>query len=61
VAKWYVLAVLATLLALAYYGIAFERWRQAGPGQESVFGPLTLAVLATLLAERAFKRTRPPR
>ena len=60
-AKWYVLAVLATLMALAHYGIAFEHWRQTGPEPESVLGPLTLAVLATLLAERAFKRTRPPR
>ena len=56
--KWYVLAVLATILALVYYSVAFEHWRQAGPEQEPVFGPLTLAVVATLLAERAFKRTR---
>ncbi len=58
--KWYVLAVLATLFAALHYFIAFEHWRQAGPQQESAFGPLTLAVVATLLAERAFRRTIPP-
>ena len=59
--KWYILAVLATLFAALHYFIAFEHWRQVGPQQESVLGPLTLAVLATLLAERAFSRTRRPR
>ena len=59
--KWYVLAVLATLFAALHYFIAFERWRQVGPQQESVFGPLTLAVVSTLLAERAFRRTVTPR
>lgn len=60
-AKWYVLAVLATLFAGLHYLIAFEHWRQVGPQQESVLGPLTLAVVSTLLAERAFRRTvRPP-
>ena len=59
-AKWYVLSVLATLVAALHYLIAFERWREVGPQQESVLGPLTLAVLATLLAERAFRRTRRP-
>ncbi len=60
-AKWYVLAVLATIVAALHYLIAFEHWREVGPQQESVLGPLTLAVLATLLAERAFRRTRRPR
>jgi hypothetical protein len=55
--KWYVLAVLATLFAAVHYVVAFEHWRQAGPQQEPVLGPLTLAVVSTLLAERAFRRT----
>ena len=59
--KWYVLAVLATFFAAVHYVVAFEHWRQAGPQQESVLGPLTLAVLSTLLAERAFRRTIPGR
>jgi hypothetical protein len=58
VRKWSVLALLASAFAAAHYVIAFEHWRQAGPQQEAVFGPLTLAVLATLLAARAFRRTR---
>ena len=60
-AKWYVLSVLATIVAALHCLIAFEHWREVGPQQESVLGPLTLAVLATLLAERAFRRTRRPR
>jgi hypothetical protein len=59
--KWYALSVVATLVAALYYLIAFEHWGEVGPQQESVLGPLTLAVLATLLAERAFRRTRRPR
>jgi len=59
--KWYALSVLATLVAALYYLIAFAHWREVGPQQESVLGPLTLAVLATLLADRAFRRTRRPR
>jgi hypothetical protein len=58
VKKWSLLALLASAFAAVYYITAFERWRQAGPQQEAVFGPLTLAVLATLLAARAFRRTR---
>jgi hypothetical protein len=58
VTKWSVLALLASLFAAVHYATAFERWRHAGPQQEAVFGPLTLAVLATLLAARAFRRTR---
>ena len=56
--KWAVLALVASTFAAVHYVTAFERWRQAGPQQEAVFGPLTLAVLATLLAARAFKRAR---
>ena len=56
--KWSVLALLASAFAAVHYVVAFEHWRQAGPQQEAVFGPLTLAVLATLLAARAFRRTR---
>jgi hypothetical protein len=56
--KWSVLALLAAIVAAVHYITAFEQWRQAGPKQEGVFGPLTLAVLATLLAARAFRRTR---
>lgn len=60
--KWYGLAVVATLFAALHYVIAFEHWRQVGPQQESVLSPLTLAVVSTLLAERAFRRTvKPPR
>ena len=58
--KWSVLALLASAFAALHYVVAFERWRQVGPQQESVFGPLTLAVVATLLAARAFRRTVTP-